>query len=61
MNFKIGDKVTVVKDILADNQDTGGCVGRKGVIVGLNIRNEVLLDGVPVPLGFDDFELELIK
>ncbi len=61
MNFKVGDRVVVIKDIFVDNEDTEGCVGKIGTVIGLNIRNEVLLDDVAVPMGFDDFELELIK
>lgn len=61
MSFEIGDRVVVIKDIFTDSEDSVGCVGKLGTIVGFNCRNEVLLDNVPLPLGFDDFELELVK
>lgn len=60
MNFKIGDKVVVIEDVFADEKDKG-CVGMVGTVVGFNNRIEVLVEGAPCPLGFDDFELELVK
>lgn len=61
MNIKVDDRVIVVKDIFVDENDPIGCVGKVGTVLGFDHRIEVLLDGVPVRLSFDEDELELVQ